>query len=480
MSDEAISYVTKGIRQLLLSRLSPNGQVTLLPPGEDPPVHGSGVNLYLYRVNESPYLKNQPWPGDRSGAAPSPSPALSLELFYLMTPFAPSTPDEDEDMGHRMLGAAMLVLHEHPVLNRTHIPGFDSDGVLPPALLDSFEDIKIRLHPVSIDELSKIWSTIGKPYRLSVSYEVTLVQVTPPIPARAATGAVQSTALDVITADAPRLTSLVPPSGPLATLVGTTITPAVLQVNGFGFVFKGQLPIVSVGDTPAAMSATPTATQVSVVLPMALAAGPEVDVRVSLLGRASRPLTFAVSPWISSLSLLRTPLAAAGTTLTINGSGLGNATTIRGDRDDGLSWSSAVAAGGTAAAVTCSLPAGSQANANASTANPGNGFYAVRVVLAGGALSNPRTLEVIPVVNPSAGPGTPSTYDPASHTLTLNGMRLDGSAIRATIDGVDHSLVANANGSQLTTTLPGGMSPGPHRVSVNVDGHVSHEVVVSV
>lgn len=480
MSDEAISYVTKAIRLLLLSRLLPDGLVTLLPPGEDPPVHGSGVNLYLYRVNESPFLKNQPWPGDRSGVPPSPAPALSLELFYLMTPFAPSSNDEDEDMGHRMLGAAMLVLHQHPILNRTHIQGFDSDGRLPPALLDSFEDIKIRLHPVSIDELSKIWSTIGKPYRLSVSYEVTLVQVTPPVRQPAATSIVQSPHLEVTTADAPRLTGLVPPAGPLATLVGVTVAPALLQINGFGFVLRGQPPIVTIGGNQAVLNAAPTATQLNIVLPTTLAAGPEVDVRVSLLGRASRPLTFTVSPWISSLSVLRTSLEAAGTVLTISGSGLGNAAAVRGARADGLVWSSPVPAGATPTAVTCALPVGSQANATASSANPGNGLYDLRIVLANGNVSNPRTLEVIPIVTPPAGPGPPSTYNPATRTVTLHGVRLDGVAVRMTIDGAEYVVGANPNGSQIIYQLGRALAPGLHRISVDVDGHLSHEIVISV
>jgi hypothetical protein len=479
VSDEAISYVTKAIRALLLSRLLPNGLVTLLPPGEDPPTVGSGVNLYLYRVNESAFLKNQPWPGDRSGAAPSPSPALSLELFYLMTPFAPIPPGTDEDMGHRMLGAAMLVLHQNPVLNRAHIPGFDADS-LPAALLDSFEDIKIRLHPVSIDELSKIWSTIGKPYRLSVSYEVTLVQVTPTLPPRGSAAAVQSTGLEVITVDPPRLTSLVPASGPLATLVGTTITPAPLEIHGFGFLRRGQQPVVNVGDTRATLTGTPAATLLTVVLPGRLAAGPDVDVRVSLLGRASHPQTFTVSPWMSSLSPLRTPLATAGLVLTIQGRGFDNPATIRADRADGLTWSSPILAGATPTTVTFTPPVGSQANATATGANPGNGFYDLRVVLANGRLSNPRTLEVIPIVKPSAGPGTPSTYDPATRNLTLNGLRLDGTALRLTIDGTDHVLAANANGTRLVHPLGRALAVGPHRVSLSVDGHVSHEALVTV
>src|SRR5579864_3468442 len=146
-SNTAIKDVTRGLQKLLLSQLSainPSALVSLLPPGETLP-SGLGVNLYLYRVMESPFTKNQPWPGDRK-TPPSDSPALGLELSYLLTPFAPA-PDAATSVGdeaHTMLGAAMLAFHQFPILNNVHITGFDADTVLPADLINSFEQIKIR------------------------------------------------------------------------------------------------------------------------------------------------------------------------------------------------------------------------------------------------------------------------------------------------------------------------------------------------
>ena len=76
-----------------------------------------------------------------------------------------------------MLGVAMLTLHEHPILNDTHIVGFDASTVLSSHLRDSYEQIKVTLSSVSVEDLSKIWATINKPYRLSVAYEVSLVEL---------------------------------------------------------------------------------------------------------------------------------------------------------------------------------------------------------------------------------------------------------------------------------------------------------------
>ena len=77
------------------------------------------------------------------------------------------------------------------MLNDVHLPalpaagglnattGFDADAVLPDYLLNSYEKIKIMLSPAGIEELSKIWATINQPYRLSVAYEISLVEITP-------------------------------------------------------------------------------------------------------------------------------------------------------------------------------------------------------------------------------------------------------------------------------------------------------------
>ena len=102
-SNTAIKDVTRGLQMLLLSQLttvSSAVQVSLLPPGEPMP-SGLGVNLYLYRVMESVFTKNQP--------------ALGLELYYLLTPFAPAPEPSatNGDDAHTMLGAAMLAFHQY-------------------------------------------------------------------------------------------------------------------------------------------------------------------------------------------------------------------------------------------------------------------------------------------------------------------------------------------------------------------------------
>jgi hypothetical protein len=481
MSTDAISFVTKALRSLLVTQMAGGSLVTLLPPGEDPPT-GSGVNLYMYRTNESPFLKNMDWPGDRSGANGRPEPALSLELFYLMTPFAARPqPNDTEDAAHRMLGQAMLVLHEHPILNRIHIPGFDADSVLPDFLLNSYEDIRVRLHPVSMDELSKIWSTIGKPYRLSVAYEVTLVQLTPTIPATQGGGLVQSTGLTVVAIGAPRLNSISPSQAPLATRAGSQATPTQLVLSGFGFSFLDETPTVTVGDVVVAISGAPTDRQITALLPSRLPAGPEEDVRVRVNGRWSQPLPLTVTPWISSLTPIRTaldPTLPADSKLTLAGFGLVNPAEIFGAGAN-PSWSvTSFLPGATQNSLAITLPAA--ATKNSSTGSTlRNGFYDVFLRLQDNRLSNARTLEVIPRLNGTSGYSPNSNYNSSTGVLNLRGARFDGADVRIVVDGREYALGANANGIQLGHTFAHPLDPGAHTVAVVVDAHSSREIVIT-
>src|SRR2546421_1745031 len=405
MSYNAIYEVTRGLRTLLhnqLALISTSSEVTLLPPGDTLP-EVSGVNLYLYRVIESPFTKNRPWPGDRA-TPPSNQPALGLQLFYLLTPLGKKPDDASFSQGddaHTMLGVAMLTLQETPVLNDVHLPGFDADTVLPDFLRNSYEQIKIHLMPTSLEELSKIWATINQPYRLSVAYEVSLVELTPTPPPPVGGGIVMSTGVSVITLDAPRLTALSPTSGALVHVVGNTITPNDLQISGFGFSFPGQTPIVQVGGQPVVIKSMPAPTDqaLTVVLPIDLDAGPQADVRITLNKRMSTPLQFTVSPWLNSLTPIRTALdpAHGANDLKLILKGNGFTTTPQAVRFDAPAASSTVTtfdAGGSDTQATVTIPA-----------NLPNGVYNVRIVLndTASSASNSRTLEVIPLVNSPIG-----------------------------------------------------------------------------
>lgn len=480
MSYEAINQVTRGLRRLLVTQLteiSPGAVVTLLPPGDSLP-EVIGLNLYLYRVMESPFTKNRPWPGDRV-TPPSQQPALGLQLFYLVTPLG-TRPANDADAGddaHTMLGLAMRTLQENPVLNDVHLPTFEADTELPDFLLNSYEKIKMMLLPTSIEELSKIWATINQPYRLSVAYEVSLVEIAPTQPPPVGGGIVLTTGVDVITFDPPRLSELIPELGALARVPGATVVANTLRINGFGLTFPGQNAIVRVGgqQVQTIPLSPPTDEALVVTLPTDVDGGPQVDVTVKLNGRTSRPLVFTVNPWLTSVTPIRTALdptrGPADATLTLEGTGLTPPAAVRFEGPGPATTVAAFDPGGTDTHQSVTIPPGLA-----------NGVYRVRLVLGDGpgSATNSRTLEVIPRLDSSVGVSTTVVDGDNVHRLTINGARLNGSDVRAVLDGSTYQRGANANAAQFVLTLGRLLNSGTHRVALNVNGQVSRTITFEI
>jgi Pvc16 N-terminal domain len=369
-------------------------------------------------------------------------------------------------------------LQEHPVLNDVHIPGFDADAVLPAFLLNSYEQIKVTLAPTDLEELSKIWATINQPYRLSVAYDVSLVQLTPTAPPPVSGGIVLSTGVNVITLDAPRLTGLTPSVGPLAHIDGGgALVANDLVISGFGFSFPGQGPLVRVGGQLVTIRTVPapTDTTLTVILPTDLDAGPQADVRVTLNRRTSTPLVFTVSPWLADVTPIRTaldPTRPADLRLTLQGNGF--TATPQAVRFEGP--------GGTTIATTFE-PGGSDAQATVAIPTTLlNGIYNVRIVLndPGQSASNSRTLEVMPRLDSPIALAVVTVAGNSVHQLTLNGARLNGSDVRLVIDGLTYQVGANANPAQVIYTLGRLLSAGSHSVAININGQLSRSVVLEV
>jgi hypothetical protein len=167
----AIGMVSESLQNLLSGEMAfiPAAKVTILAPDE-----GGGdrrINLFLYKVQENPTFKNADWqakPGDPSKLLPPP---LSLNLFYLMTPYAPSDAETGNITAHELLGEAMRVFYANPVVPPTYLV----DG-----LKDAREEIRIVQNTLDLEELSRVWSTFTQPFRLSILYQVSVVQIDMP------------------------------------------------------------------------------------------------------------------------------------------------------------------------------------------------------------------------------------------------------------------------------------------------------------
>jgi hypothetical protein len=168
-----IRHVTQALIKLIDERVSV--PVKALPP-DRVTAEGQVVGVYLYRVVESPELKNQgpiyePGPSVPASEAQQilvRTDPLALNLHYLVIPFSEVSGSFLDT--YNLLGETMLALHE----NGTFTPGVLDVGV------DSTEidfQYRVTMEPLTISELAAIWEAVNEPYRLSVSYVVRTIQI---------------------------------------------------------------------------------------------------------------------------------------------------------------------------------------------------------------------------------------------------------------------------------------------------------------
>lgn len=451
MNNEAIGEVTVAIRNLLQQGLENDYEVSLCSPWEDSG-NEKGINLFLYQVEENPQWKNMDWPGDRSNPTKIPRPPLSLDLFYLLTPYALRVTETTTDIAqtHRILGKAMQILHENPVLNDIHSPDFDADNNdhFPEDLRNSFEKIKITLNPMDMEGMSKIWAMGDKPYRLSVAYHVSLVQIAPTVPPKPVAAPVQETGLKVTTLTPPLITKLNPSSGP----VGTE-----LHIIGQNLWLKGFRTIVRVAETSITDFISVTEDEIVLAVPDDLKKGPEQRITVVIDGRESKPELFRVSPWITSIKPQRGAVDtgdAHAVPIDINGYGL-----------QGVMQMSI--GGITVDAVNINIVSENLIKTYVPN-TLGNGHHDIDLNVNGNS-ANKRRFEVVPLIQnitPSQGR--------AGDSININGQRLNGAQIRISVGPTVIIAAANANPNQISFDLPKRLSLGEYEVKVTVDGHESN------
>lgn len=144
--------------------------LTLLPPDElQKQSTGKKIlNMYLYYVEESIITKNQEFLDDPISKKLK-FPPLSLNLYYLMTPLMVEGDYHNRPLVEQsMLGKAMRILHENATIPAANLKG---------SLKTATEQVKITLNPIKIEEITKIWNAITNPFRLSVPYVVSVVQI---------------------------------------------------------------------------------------------------------------------------------------------------------------------------------------------------------------------------------------------------------------------------------------------------------------
>ncbi len=175
-----IATVTAALRNLLAEGMAPDPDLadtvfTTQPPdlARTDAVTANQLNLFLYRAAVNPAWSNHPVPG-RVAAGEEAPPPLALTLSYLLTAYGRDN-DARRPFSHLLLGRAMGVLHDNPILAAAPQPEAGLRRNTPP--------IRLTLQPLSLDDISKLWSGFQTHYRLSVAYEasVVLIESTRPV-----------------------------------------------------------------------------------------------------------------------------------------------------------------------------------------------------------------------------------------------------------------------------------------------------------
>ncbi len=162
-SHAALVMVSSTLKEVLEEALGQAGlgQVTVVleDPSQQPPnANANKLSIWLYQVLPDEHLRNlPPAPANRREERPS---ALALNLYYLLTPLTSS-----RELDQRILGVAMLGLHQNAIISLTD----RAERVN--------EEIRIGLVTDTLEDRSRLWDSLQRPYRLSTCYIVRTVRL---------------------------------------------------------------------------------------------------------------------------------------------------------------------------------------------------------------------------------------------------------------------------------------------------------------
>jgi hypothetical protein len=126
-----------------------------------------GLSVWLYRVIRDEQRLNDP-PVRISPTQLRPVP-LPLRLHYLVTPVTGQTTN-DPGTEQLILGKVLQAFYSHPVLRGADLKGDFEDTEV---------ELKVRLESMTLEEITRVWEALEGSYQLSVSYEVSVVNIEP-------------------------------------------------------------------------------------------------------------------------------------------------------------------------------------------------------------------------------------------------------------------------------------------------------------
>jgi hypothetical protein len=136
------------------------------------------LNLFLYQITRNAAYANSDMPRQVQPGETG-VPPLPLNFYYLLTAFGKDDDTAMVPFGHKLLGMAMSILHDHPVLSAEDIINATTNS---PAASGSnldrqLERIRLTFLPQSLEDISKLWTGLATQYRLSAAYEASVALI---------------------------------------------------------------------------------------------------------------------------------------------------------------------------------------------------------------------------------------------------------------------------------------------------------------
>jgi hypothetical protein len=160
-SQLAMHAATMKLSERIIVTTKPPDQVFL--PRNPETAH---LNLFLFHV--SPNAQRQTLRSIPDGARTRPP--LPLDVFYLVTAYGGK-----EYEAEILLGFAMRILEDTPILAPELI--LSASNQLVSGLEKQANPVEITLHPLSIAELTALWSAFNTNYRPSVAYRASMLLI---------------------------------------------------------------------------------------------------------------------------------------------------------------------------------------------------------------------------------------------------------------------------------------------------------------
>ncbi|MFB2835337.1 DUF4255 domain-containing protein [Floridanema evergladense] len=170
---QVVNSVGITLRELLWSEMQPDSTISSLIDEQnivfEPPYQfisetepqTNRLSIFLYRVLENSDMKNRN-PELINGNSVR-YPPLFLNLFYLITPLTNSATNN-----HHLLAKTMQIFHDN---------GIVKGALLKDILENTAEELRVIFHPISMEDITKLWSSFLRPYHLSAAYEVKVVAI---------------------------------------------------------------------------------------------------------------------------------------------------------------------------------------------------------------------------------------------------------------------------------------------------------------